>query len=368
METAPPKLLTDETLSIVLQGPVITTEEPFTEGLGLTEFCVRQYRLIFPKAEIILSSWENAPDQMCGADKVLRNSDPGALPVEPGIDNKFINVNRQIVSTLNGLNAASREWALKTRTDTALRTISLLDFYNSNSALKNNVHLFERPVAVSCWGSLNPARIGCVYRVSDFVLLGLRSDLIKYWSAPLATDADAMWQMSRQDIERLWFATLSPASIGVPSRTATEQYLLLSMLNRSGIDAGLSHQFEASVFDFFRSERVCVRNFLFWPGWADQLLQPKRLSDSNHPESELVRTDHYAVNRITGSELECAIYTGLRLPAFIVARISMRLRAWCRAHLAVLIPSKVANSWRLWRYRRQMEKVSKVKIERDGNF
>ena len=98
-------------ISFIVQGPVINTEAITTIQV------VDSIRFFYPSAEIILSTWENENTTGIGYDKIVINKDPGCFQRNDGL---LINVNRQIVSTYEGLKVAENNFVVKLRTDTKI--------------------------------------------------------------------------------------------------------------------------------------------------------------------------------------------------------------------------------------------------------
>ncbi len=121
-------------------------------------------------------------------DHVVLSEDPGAHPMIAASgksSGKLNNVNRQLTSTLAGLLQASRPIALKIRSDMALESNQIL-------ALDRTIHeeqcsFFKQKIVVNGRGTMDP-RIGPVSHPGDFVLLGLREDMIRLFSRPLVAD------------------------------------------------------------------------------------------------------------------------------------------------------------------------------------
>src|SRR4051812_39981777 len=98
-------------LSIVIQGPV----------LPCTPSCVANVRQFFPNAELILSTWEGTDTSKVFVDKVVLSGDPGG---------HNWNIKRQIVSSYQGLQAASEFTAMKIRTDIRFFSTECLEHFD----------------------------------------------------------------------------------------------------------------------------------------------------------------------------------------------------------------------------------------------
>jgi hypothetical protein len=100
-------MILSKDISVVVQGPIHTQD-------NLTKRVLESVRTHLPDAELILSTWKGSKVDGLDCDILLLNEDPGALEKQP-INSR--NLNRQIVSTCNGIMASTRIFVLKLRTD-----------------------------------------------------------------------------------------------------------------------------------------------------------------------------------------------------------------------------------------------------------
>jgi len=108
-------------ISVVVQGPVSS----------LTRRCLLSIRKYLPKAEVILSTWENSNVEGLSFDKVVFSKDPGGVLLGEYKGKKYYdNMNRQIVSTKEGLAQATRQFCIKFRTDMFFTSTGFLRYYN----------------------------------------------------------------------------------------------------------------------------------------------------------------------------------------------------------------------------------------------
>jgi hypothetical protein len=112
-------------LSIIVQGPVFLNFKEFQT----TYIVLKSLRKYFEGSEIILSTWHGQDVSGLDYDKLILNDDPGAIYTYPG-SNTFHNLNRQIVSSFNGIRESSREFVLKTRTDIVYTRNNFWYFYH----------------------------------------------------------------------------------------------------------------------------------------------------------------------------------------------------------------------------------------------
>lgn len=174
-------------ISVIVQGPVASVTG--------TRARVAKLRELLPGCEILLSNQMPADQDACDADRVVTTPDPGAVPHGEGwVAN---NVNRQLVSVRAGLQAASRRYAIKLRSDQMLEHTGFLQWFGRYE--RSSGCLFEHPVVASTIYSVNPRRwMPLPFHPGDMFHFGLRTDLLNLWAAPLAPEPDTTrWFESR---------------------------------------------------------------------------------------------------------------------------------------------------------------------------
>jgi hypothetical protein len=160
-----------DNLSIVLQGRC--TEK--------TSLIVEKFRRVAPNSEIIISSWPGTEYAGPVDVQLVVSADPGPFPIS--VDGEVVhkdNLNRQVVSTVTGINAASREFALKWRADFDFDEMYMREFL---SRYLGQLHSKRsaRKIVVSSVTTANPFAIaGLVFHVSDWFYLGKAAVLKKY--------------------------------------------------------------------------------------------------------------------------------------------------------------------------------------------
>ncbi|MCY1740371.1 WavE lipopolysaccharide synthesis family protein [Ensifer sp. SL37] len=191
----------DEHLSVIVQGPVSDFESPLT-GRPMTESLCRSVRNYLPRAEIVVSTWEGADTEKLDYDTLVTSEDPGPQGVRPG----FIpnNINRQIVSTKRGLQAAGRKYAVKIRSDMELLGGEFLECLPNMPVVRTDDAIFERVMLCNNLSSRHPSAVSArlpghwlLFHPSDHFHAGLRNDLLSLWEIPLQSREDANWFLSR---------------------------------------------------------------------------------------------------------------------------------------------------------------------------
>ncbi len=164
-------------LAIVLQGPIVSEK-------SITLRIIHHYLRRYPEVCIVVSTWGNTPPPDLapltnlaenGKIKLILNPDP----IQPGV----FNINRQIISSRNGLEFALTdfEFSIKSRTDQVF----------VDPRFMNQLRiLFDRYSEVGCKNSriivssLNTFAFR-LYGASDMFQFGKTKDLFEYWNQPL---------------------------------------------------------------------------------------------------------------------------------------------------------------------------------------
>ena len=211
-------------------------------------------RKIFPDSEIILSTWENSDVSFLSFDKVILSKDPGAT-IYLLDDNNRYNVNRQIVSTFNGLKLASKKYAIKTRTDVIFTHCNFIKYFSRFPRKSKNLDLLEHKVIVSNYTTVNPTRIlPFTFHVCDWFYFGLTSDLMNIWDIELCSEDEARW------FEKYPKPLNHPFEIHF-SRYQAEQFIWYSFIKKN-IDINFKDCCDMSDSNVALSENIIANNVI----------------------------------------------------------------------------------------------------------
>ena len=167
-------------ISVVVQG-AIDAERTF--------YCLKSIRKYLPRAEIILSTWENSHVNNLDYDLLLLNQDPGGFKHDFALYNisrSMNNFNRQLVSSKSGISAASRKYCLKLRSDLILNNSNFLNYWDKFNIRDEEYKIFKHRVFCS---SIYSREYSCQggkgfptpFHPSDFWLFGLTEDIKDYF-------------------------------------------------------------------------------------------------------------------------------------------------------------------------------------------
>jgi hypothetical protein len=170
-------------ISVIIQGPFFNIENC---GANWTENSILSVKNLLPEAEIIFSTWKGNYDlKSIKVDKLVLSDDPGsAILMLNG--KSYGNINRQILSTKNGINVANRKFLLKLRSDSVLLHLNFLNYFNKFN-LRNKEYLFFSKHVLTCnVSSFNPNKFEKrLFNPSDWFFFGYKRDIKKLFNIPL---------------------------------------------------------------------------------------------------------------------------------------------------------------------------------------
>ena len=149
------------------------------------------------------------------------------LARSPYVDTKVANnVNRQIVSTQNGLMGTTRPFALKLRSDMLMTGTGFLDYFNRFPVRSEWSVLNCKVVASTMFSRVPGLLFQWPYHPGDWFFFGRTEDVRNLWDIQLAPEPDTtLWFIDRPRPPN----DVGPASM---NRYAPEQYVWLSFLRK----------------------------------------------------------------------------------------------------------------------------------------
>ncbi len=235
-------------ISVVIQGPLYRNLAP----AGGVFFCVQSIQKHLPEAEIIISSWEQEDVSGLENFRVVQSPMPPTLINPVGNDD---NINRQIVSTVEGLKLATRPYALKIRSDLSLSDNSIASIRAYADYVPKERRYFKLPLTLTNVFTRDPTRMPFLFHFSDIIQFGLREDMLAFWDGPAVTYEEAF---------RVGNPSLNPFGKYADSfgrHGAAEQHLPLRWMRKHGYNIQLVHACEVSTELLDLSERILIENF-----------------------------------------------------------------------------------------------------------
>ncbi len=271
-------------VSVIIQGPIHGQPRDPLEA-QLTRRVTASVRQFLPAAELILSTWKGANASGLDYDTIIYNDDPGAVSLnDTSLKHISNNLNRQLVSTGAGLARATREYAIKLRTDCPL--LRSIDFRIMEEGARDPAWtILEQPVIALNIVTRHPLRLPVLFHLSDIFHAGLLSDLRTIWHVPLVDEPG--FTRALASMER-------PAINAFPShetymRCGPEQYLMERLTQRKTLGLRLQHTSDGTVKKLFLWLRVLANNFRVLTPQEAGVELPARLMSKNSGAWDAIR-------------------------------------------------------------------------------
>jgi hypothetical protein len=259
-------------ISVVVQGPI-------ARGAGreaVTSEVMASIRQHLPQAQLILSTWRGENVSGLAPDELVFTDDPGAVVANPDFPTRSNNVNRQLVSTSNGLKRASRKYALKLRSDTPLAHAGFLGIDRTAARRHPRWRLLREPILLPKDLSLHPAVVPSLYHAHDCVQFGLTEDLRDLWDSPLAPEPETSHAFAGGARPPLVYNNVEGPCV----RVSAEQYYITAFLQRRGLEARLSYVCDCRAAQARKSLLFMANNFAFAELDAIGVRIPRRILEA----------------------------------------------------------------------------------------
>jgi hypothetical protein len=238
-------------ITIVFQGPIV-----FVNGTNVTKKAIKTAMKIFPNSEIILSTWENESiaDLYDLSIKIILNKDPGS-GLRKFNPKTYHNVNRIIVSSINGINEATNDIVIKCRTDIIFKNNNSLNIFYKYPQYDKNFAFLSKKVLVSNQTTIN-TNYGppLLYHICDWFYLGIKEDLIKIFDINLMPSEYENYYNYFEKPE-------NKIDVNNLSRYMAEDYITSTFLNKY---TKINHDYycEYTDFEHLKFEKILANNFI----------------------------------------------------------------------------------------------------------
>ena len=270
-------------------------------------------REIYPSSQIILSTWpldsitnkiiSNALNEIDVI--VIFNTDPGSLIYRDGNYQWKTNINRMLLSSLNGVRRADRYYVVKLRTDSFLYNNNLKKILSKKYLIdrrfkrESEYSIFdERVINCNLFARDSRSYKPYLFHPGDIMLLGKKEDLLRLFGAPLA--------------EESIFYPIFDFSIFSLMKYVPEQYFWIYCINKSknrnNIFLGNGHN---NKYSKFLSENYYINNFIAFDCNQLGFSWEKYNSKYNNKGKETIYdfTDSLKLNRIYKNKKNSNEYT-----------------------------------------------------------
>lgn len=257
-------MIESKDISVIVQGAINKEETPK---------CLKSVRNVLPKAEIILSTWEGSDVSFLEGlyDVLLLNKDPGAgyyYKTETSV--KYNNLNRQLVSTQEGLKKATRSYAMKIRSDIILTSDKFLKYFNTYPKRDENYKLFKNKILTSTvcarFGFRDYAEgnriksVNIAFHPSDWWFFGLKEDLITYFDVDLVKEPEFSSYYKLEENKDKFNPYIYMEEHN--AKFAAEQYIA-SECFRKNCGIYIEHGGDISADIIEKSRKYMINNFIF---------------------------------------------------------------------------------------------------------
>lgn len=268
-------MINSKDISVIVQGGINQKETPK---------CLESLRKYLPNAEIILSTWEGSDVSKLDYDILILNKDPGAVRVTT-ITDKVIynNMNRQLLSTKEGLKKASRKYSFKLRSDLILTSDKFLEYFDKFQTRCTEYKLFKRKIVTSAiYSRYKKNKYHMPFHVSDWWYLGLTEDLQLYFNkTELVDEPDFTYYFENRN---------QPSPFGkVKHKFSPEQYFAYECFSRNFDDIKMQ---DAADYDeeLLKKSEICFANNFIILEFAQSGIYTNKYKLS---KNELMLGDHY---------------------------------------------------------------------------
>ncbi|MBA2711496.1 MAG: hypothetical protein H0U57_13010 [Tatlockia sp.] len=252
-------MINEKDISIVVQGPILK-ESKFGITNNITKTACQRLRILFPESELILSTWKGENIDDIVYDKVILNDDPGATWFNYDDRKHVNNCNRLIVSTLAGIQSASRKYVLKVRSDLFLISKKFLKHFDTFPLYNEEIKFVKsRILAFSMWSIRGHKNCAFVmnkpFHISDWAYFGYKEDLLNLYEVPLIVEPEfSQWFLNRCKN----FHDVAP---GVLWRMPPEQHITSSFLKKF-LPINLEHTADDKDDNVGKSSELLMNNFM----------------------------------------------------------------------------------------------------------
>ncbi len=173
-------------ISVVVQGPIVGKPED-SHDERLTWHCLQSIRKYLPGAHIILSTWKGSDVRDLEYDTLVESVDPGYTYLRYFGDVALYpdSSNRQIVSTIAGLQQCHTTYAIKMRSDLVYRGTGFLQYFSKYVHRARDPKYQVTRQRIAMFTTPNPARrSNFPFTVCDWFFFGRSEDVKDLFDIP----------------------------------------------------------------------------------------------------------------------------------------------------------------------------------------
>lgn len=179
------KIVNESDITFIVQGGVSDSD-------SLTR-CIQSINKHFPNSKIILSTWKGSDCKKYDIDNLVLSDDTKIVEYFYKNSNILNNINRQIISSKNGLKKSKTKYSVKLRTDIVFESNKLLKILGGLKANKCKHFDLKAEIITPVDLCINPEKSKLLFHFNDWVIGGLTEDVIKIFEIPLMSKKDLIY-------------------------------------------------------------------------------------------------------------------------------------------------------------------------------
>lgn len=243
-------MITSEDISVIVQGNICGTQENPKEYTKKLCESIRRY---YPEAEIIVSTWKGQDVEGIGYNRLVLSEPIGMTYIIRPDGNVYPHtLNHQLITTKVGIEAATRKYVLKIRSDMIVngdKLIQLWNRYGEKEVKRNKVYSVSMK-RIIVLPSYNHRRKMCYpYNVCDWLYFGLKEDVLSIFDIPLL-DCNNLKVRNGEKYPR------------IEDNMGAEQYIWTEFLKSKGIATNLNGAMDSSMKEIELSEKTYANNLI----------------------------------------------------------------------------------------------------------
>jgi len=193
--------MTPRDTTFVVQGPIDRSISPLT-GQPATKSCLESIRKYHKGARVILSTWKHEPVDNLDYDEIVLSDDPGQVNCARPDSGQVVpdNLNRQIVSSKNGLSLVTTEYAVKMRSDLIFAGNNWMRYFGKFPLRSRDWRVFRDRVITTSLFTRDPRCPFVSYPMhpSDWFHAGRAEDIKLLWDIDLPPEPESsQWFLTR---------------------------------------------------------------------------------------------------------------------------------------------------------------------------
>lgn len=249
-------------ISVIVQGAIDKVNTPK---------CLRSIRKHLPQAEIILSTWKGSDLSGLDYDVLVENDDPGECElVRKFPQEQNNNINRQLVSSLNGLKHANRRYAMKLRSDMFLTGCGFIKIYEKFSKPLDNTYFNQRIMVNGLTTSIN-----LTFAIGDWWAFGLKKDLFSLYNIPLyPRKKGEEYFLQNENISK------KPFLADIVCQYSPEQYIFYAFISKYK-KVNFQHFFDNTPENLEFSKDFILKNLICIESHLSNVVLKKQIINAN---------------------------------------------------------------------------------------